>query len=90
VVGGDGVDVVLRFRLEMGGDGVKYCWKIKWWQRAHLDSMERKRGTVRWHDDVDRRRGNTGEGTRGNDVSWADMNLTGPKNKELTRSIQLL
>jgi hypothetical protein len=37
---------------------------------------------VRWRNDVGRRRGGTGRGKGGENVSWADVNLTGPKNKE--------
>jgi hypothetical protein len=48
--------------VERGCDRVKRCWKMKRWQRAHLGSMGRKRDTTRLHDDVGRRRGDTGEG----------------------------
>jgi hypothetical protein len=45
-----------------GGDGTKRYWKMKRGQRAHLDSMVRKRDTKRWRGDVSQRRGSTGEG----------------------------
>jgi hypothetical protein len=51
-------------------------------QRAYLCSIEKKRNTARWNADVDRRRGITREKKGGDDVSWADANLTGPKNKK--------
>jgi hypothetical protein len=60
-VDGD-MDSMLRFWLERGDDGMKRCRKMKWRQRARLDSMGRKRETVRWQGDVSRRRGGTGEG----------------------------
>jgi hypothetical protein len=46
VAGGDGVDSMLWFRLEMEDDGMKCCWKMKRTQRAHFDSMGMKRDTV--------------------------------------------
>jgi hypothetical protein len=45
--------------------------------------MRRKRDTERRHDDVGQRRGGTEEGKGGDDVSWADVNLTGPKMKKI-------
>jgi hypothetical protein len=48
--------------------------------------MGRKRDTVRQRDDVSRRRCGTEEGKEGDDVSWANVNLTGPKNEENTHS----
>jgi hypothetical protein len=48
--------------------------------------MGRKRDTVRQCDDVSRRRCGTEEGKEGDDVSWANVNLTGPKNEENTHS----
>jgi hypothetical protein len=51
-------------------------------QRAHLGSMARKHDTAQRCDDVDRRRGGTGRGNEGDDASWADSNLTRPKNEE--------
>jgi hypothetical protein len=47
-----GLDSMLQFCLERGGDGTKCCQKIKRSQRAHLNSMERKCDMVQWHDDV--------------------------------------
>jgi hypothetical protein len=63
VVGGGGVDLMLRFWLKKGGDGTKRRWKMKRRQRARLDSMKRMRGTTRQRGDVGRMRGGTGEET---------------------------
>jgi hypothetical protein len=57
-----GADSMLQFWLKRGGDGTKHCRKMKRRQRAHLGSMGRKRDTVRWHDNIGRRRGGIGEG----------------------------
>jgi hypothetical protein len=62
VAGSSGVDSMLRFQLERGGDGTKCCQKMKRMQRARLGSMGRKRDTVQRNDDVGRMRGTTGEG----------------------------
>jgi hypothetical protein len=56
-----GADLMFWFRLERGGDDMKYYRKIKQMQRACLDSIGSKRDTVRWHGDVGRRRGGTEE-----------------------------
>jgi hypothetical protein len=53
---------MLQFRLERRGDRTKRCREIKWRQRAHLDSMGRKRDPARRRDNVGRRRDDTGEG----------------------------
>jgi hypothetical protein len=82
VAGGGGVDSMHRFRLERGDDVIKHYRKMKWMQRARLRSMERKCDTAQQHGDIGRRRGGIGRGKGGYDVSWADVNLTGPKNKE--------
>jgi hypothetical protein len=58
MAGGSGADSIFQFRL----DGMKRCQKMKRTQRAHLDSMRRKCNTTQWHDNVNRRRGDTGEG----------------------------
>jgi hypothetical protein len=55
VAGGGGTDSMLQFWLERGGDGMKQM------QRARLGSMRRKCDTTQRHDNVDRRRGGTGE-----------------------------
>jgi hypothetical protein len=39
VVDGAGVDSMLQFWLERGGDGMKHCRKMKQRRRAHLGSM---------------------------------------------------
>jgi hypothetical protein len=56
VVDGCGVDSILQFRLERGGDGMKCCRKMKRRQRARFELMGRKRDTTwrrqpeeRWH-----------------------------------------
>jgi hypothetical protein len=38
-----GVDSMLRFQIEKGGDKMKRCQKMKWRQRTRHDSIERKR-----------------------------------------------
>jgi hypothetical protein len=43
---GDGVDSMLQFRLERGGDRIKRYQKMKRMQRSHLDSVGRKHDTV--------------------------------------------
>jgi hypothetical protein len=45
--------------------------------------MGRKRDTVRQRDDINRRRGALRREKGGDDVSWADANLTRPKNKKI-------
>jgi hypothetical protein len=61
VVGGVGVDSMLRFRLERGGDKTKHCRKMKRRQQARLSSMERKRDTAQRCANVGQRRDGTGE-----------------------------
>jgi hypothetical protein len=54
---------MLQFELEREGDGTKYCRKMKWMQRAYLDSIGRKRDTAwRRRTDIGWRKDNTGEG----------------------------
>jgi hypothetical protein len=62
VVSGGGVDSMLWFHLERGGDRTKHYRKMKWKQQARLGSMERKCDMVRRCGDIGRRRGGTGEG----------------------------
>jgi hypothetical protein len=62
VAGGVGVDSILWFSLEGGGDGTERCRKMKQKHQAHFDSIERKCDTTRWCDNVDQRRGGTGKG----------------------------
>jgi hypothetical protein len=64
VGGDDGVNSMLQFRLERGGDGTKCCRKMQQRQRAHLGSMRKYRDTAQLCDDVDRRRDNTREGKK--------------------------
>jgi hypothetical protein len=61
VVGDSGVYSMLRFRLE-GGVEMKRCQKMKRKQRARLGSMGTKCDTVWRCGDIDRRRGDIGEG----------------------------
>jgi hypothetical protein len=42
----------------------KHSRKMKWRQRARLNSVERKRDTAWWRDNIDRTRGDTEEGKR--------------------------
>jgi hypothetical protein len=42
-----GVNSMLQFRLESGGDGTKHCQKMKQRQGAHLGSMGMKYNMVR-------------------------------------------
>jgi hypothetical protein len=46
VIGSGGADLMLQFRLERGGNGMKPCRKIKRRQRTRLDSMGRKCDTT--------------------------------------------
>jgi hypothetical protein len=55
------VNSILHFRLKRGGDGTKRCQKMKRRQRAHLDSMKRKRDTMQWRDEIGWSRGGTEE-----------------------------
>jgi hypothetical protein len=92
--GDGGVDSMLQFWLERGDNGMKHCRKMKRWQRARLGpmgrkrrqrarlgSMERKRNMAQRRGKIGQRRGGTEEGKGGDDASWVDTNLTGPKNK---------
>jgi hypothetical protein len=56
------VDSMLQFTLELGGNGMKRCQKMRRRQQSRLCLMKRKRNTTRRCDDVDRRRGSTEEG----------------------------
>jgi hypothetical protein len=62
VAGGGFVDSMLRFRLEMGGDEMNRCRKMKRRQQTRLSPMERKRDTAGWRDNVRQRRGGIEEG----------------------------
>jgi hypothetical protein len=54
-------DSILQFRLKRGCDGIKHYRKMKQRQCNCLGSMRRKRDTTWRCDDIDRRRGGTGE-----------------------------
>jgi hypothetical protein len=58
---GGGVNSMLQFQLESGGDGTKHCQKMKQRQGAHLGSMGMKYNMLRRHGDVCRRRDDTRE-----------------------------
>jgi hypothetical protein len=62
VASGGGVESMLRFRLESGGDGTKHCQKMKRMQRVRFGSMGMKCDTAQWCDDISRRRVGTVEG----------------------------
>jgi hypothetical protein len=57
-----GADSILQFLLEMGGDGIKHCQKMKRRQRARLGSMGKERDIAWRRDDVGQRRDSTMEG----------------------------
>jgi hypothetical protein len=60
VIDGGGVDSILQFRLERGGNKTKRKRR----HRTHFVSIERKCDTTRWFDDVGRMRGDTMEGKK--------------------------
>jgi hypothetical protein len=76
VAGSGGVDSMLLFWLERGGDRTKCCRKMKRRKQARLGSMRRKRYTARGRGDIGQRRGTPGRGNGGDNTSWADTNLT--------------
>jgi hypothetical protein len=80
---GGGADSVFYFRLERRGDGTKRCRKIKRRQRSRLASIGRKCDTVWRHDDVDQMRDDIGREKGGDDIGWADANLTRSKMKKI-------
>jgi hypothetical protein len=55
------VVLMLQFRLERGGNRTKRCRKMKWRQRARLNSMGRKCDLTRQRDNAGRRRDGTRE-----------------------------
>jgi hypothetical protein len=61
---------MLQFLLEMGGDGTKCCRKMKWWQRACLSSMGRKRDPARGVMTSARGEAVPEREKRGDDASW--------------------
>jgi hypothetical protein len=84
MVGNGGADSIFWFWLESGGDMIKRCRKMKWRQRAHLNSIERKHDTTQQHDDIGRRRCGTGDAKekRQRQLGWRKS--IGPKNKEIS------
>jgi hypothetical protein len=79
---GGGANLMLRFRLEMGGNGIKHYRKTKRRPWAHFDSMERKCDTTQHCGDVDQRRGGAREETMPVGLTWIH---TEPKNEEYSR-----
>jgi hypothetical protein len=69
VTGGNGVYLIFQFWLETGHNRMKYCRKIKRWQRARLDSMGKKCDTAWLRGNVGRRRGGTERGKGGYDAN---------------------
>jgi hypothetical protein len=55
---------------EEGDDGTKRYRKMNRSQRAHLDSMRRKRDTALWYGDIGWRRGVTKEGKSRRQRQW--------------------
>jgi hypothetical protein len=77
-----GADSVLRFWLVRGGDGMKCYRKMKCISGLVLAQWE---GNVTRHGGMVTSTGGEAAAGRekgGNDVNWADVNLTVPKNKE--------
>jgi hypothetical protein len=62
VANSGGVDSKLQFWLERGGDRMKCCLKVKRRHRARHGSMRKKSDTTQRYEDIDPRRGGTGEG----------------------------
>jgi hypothetical protein len=54
----------------------KRCRKMKGRHQSHLDYMGRKHNTAAEGEAAH------GKGKGGDDASWADVNFTGPENKE--------
>jgi hypothetical protein len=73
---------MLRFRLERADDRMKRYQKMKRRQWAHLGSMKKKCDTARGMVISAGGEAAPESGKRVDNISWADVNLTGPKNKE--------
>jgi hypothetical protein len=80
------VDSMLRFQDERRSDGMKCCRKTKW-GRSELVWAQWEGSVIRCNGVATSARGEAApeRGKRGDDASWADMNLTAPKNKENPR-----
>jgi hypothetical protein len=74
VTDGDVADSMFRFWLERGDDGTKRCRKMKRRQRSRFGSMGSKCDTTRRRDDINQRRGGTGEGKerRRRQLGWRE------------------
>jgi hypothetical protein len=73
---------MLQFWLKWGGDEMKRCWKMSEGSKLVLASWK---GSVTWSNGMAMSAG--GEVASGmekgrDDTSWANGNLTGPKNEE--------
>jgi hypothetical protein len=86
-----GADLMLQFRLEIECNGIKRCRKMKRRQRSYLGSMRRKCDMTRQHDDVNQRRGDTGDGKgmRRLQLGW-HKSYWAKKWRKFMRSIQLV
>jgi hypothetical protein len=74
---GGETDSMLRFRLERVGDRTKHCLVLAPWE----GSVTRRRGVATSAGgEVTLRRGKGGD-----DTSWAEVNVTGPKTEENPR-----
>jgi hypothetical protein len=74
---------MLQFWLKRGVDRTKHYWNMNRRQEAHLGSMGR---SVTWCSGVTTStRGEAAprKGKGGDDASWTNANLTGPKNKKI-------
>jgi hypothetical protein len=69
------------FLLEREGDRMKHYHPMKRRQRARLDPMEKKRDTVRQAMTAGGEAA-PGRENGGDDASWADTNVTKPKNEK--------
>jgi hypothetical protein len=76
------VDLMLQIQLERGVDGMKCCQNMKRRQQARIGYMGKKRDMTRRRDDVSGGEVTPRRGKGGDDTSWADMNLTRPKNEK--------
>jgi hypothetical protein len=85
VADSDDADSILWFQLKRGGDEINRCRKMK---RLHQVVLAPREGSVIRHDGLATLAGGEAAPGRvkgGDDTSWADANLTGPKNKENPR-----
>jgi hypothetical protein len=81
---------VFQFWLERGGDGMKYCQKIKQRQRARLGSIGRKCDTAQQRGDMDREVAPGSEREETTPVVLTRILLSRKMKKKSTWLIQLL